>query len=70
MRIPYDVVVIEADRLILRAVVSKTLDRAVDYWNQYLSYIESCGWTNREFDNETLRRVDAGWLDLLKRNWN
>jgi len=30
----------------------------------YLSILEGCGWTEQQFDQETLRRVDAGWKFL------
>lgn len=35
--------------------------KKVPYWQEYLSYLQACGWTNEEFNNETLKRVDNNW---------
>jgi len=65
-RVPYEIVVMEADRLIIKMATSTTWERADYYWDVYISYIEACGWTDQEFDQETIRRVDAAW----RKNWN
>jgi hypothetical protein len=69
-RIPYEVVVIEADRLIVRMAIAPTPRQAGHFWNLYIGFITACGWTDREFDLETLRRVDAAWENLRRQIWN
>jgi hypothetical protein len=69
-RIPYELVVIEADRLIVRMAIAPTLRQASHFWNLYIGYIAACGWTDQEFDSETLRRVDAAWENLRRQIWN
>jgi hypothetical protein len=69
VRIPYDTIAIEADRLIVRMAISPTPRQARYYWELYIGFITACGWTDREFDKETLRRVDAAWENLV-RIWN
>lgn len=56
MKLPYDIIVIEAFKLIDDAVISYDSDLS-----KYLDYIEACGWTNLEFDLETLKRIDCNW---------
>jgi hypothetical protein len=29
----------------------------------YLLYINACGWSERDFDLETLSRIDSSWED-------
>ncbi len=67
-RIPYEIVAAEADRLIIRMVVAPTVEQVYYYWDLYVTYIEACGWTDQEFDKETIKRIDAGWFK--RRNWN
>lgn len=68
VRLPYDIVVIEADRLIIKMALAADWERSIYYWEQYLAYIEACGWTDYEFDKETLKRIDAAWISIKRRN--
>ena len=69
-RVPYEIVSVEADRIIVRMATAPTWELAIYYWKVYLEYIEICGWSDREFDNETLKRIDAAWLNIRRSNWN
>jgi hypothetical protein len=70
IKIPYEVIALEADKIIQRMVLSK--DSSGLYWEQYLFYIEACGWTDSELDSETMRRVDDSWEIIFdpKIFWN
>lgn len=68
-RVPYEIVAAEADRIIIRMVIAPTLEGMYYYWDLYIAYIEACGWTDQEFDKETIKRVDAAWI-LRRTNWN
>lgn len=69
-RVPYEIVAAEADRLIIKMAASLTRDRVLHYWNLYISYIESCGWTDQEYDRETMKRIDLAWFNIKRNNWN
>lgn len=70
-KIPYDLVALEADKLIVRMALSSIYD-SHHYFKLYLVYLSACGWTEYEFDNETLCRIDAAWDSLFKPKiiWN
>jgi len=66
-RIPYEIVSIEAEKILFKMVLAPSYD-AFEYYDRYIVFINACGWTDREFDTETLRRVDAGWeLIMIRR---
>lgn len=70
-KIPYDIVAIEANKLIIRMALSKYND--FYYYQLYLTFIQACGWTDQEFDEETLKRIDKAWDVIFKRKtiiWN
>jgi len=69
-RVPYENVAAEADRIIVKMALASTWERAIYYWDMYIEYIESCGWSNQEFDNETLQRIDVAWSNIKRQNWN
>lgn len=70
-RVPYEIVAIEASRIIIKMAACSSWDQAFDYWDQYQAYIEVCGWTDWEFDLETIRRIDAAWETVkIQRIWN
>ncbi len=69
-RIPYEMVAIEADRLIVRMAIAPNPGQASHFWDLYIGFITACGWTDREFDLETLRRIDAAWENLRRQIWN
>ena len=68
VRIPYELVALEADRIIVRMVLSPNLRMVDYYWDLYINFITACGWTDRELDKETLRRIDANWYERLRYN--
>jgi hypothetical protein len=35
----------------------------IDTYDKVIEFIEACGWDNKTFDEETLKRVDANWDD-------
>lgn len=61
IRIPYEVVAIEANSLIVKMSITSSLEKIQYYWNLYVAYIESCGWTDQEYDKETLKRINQDW---------
>jgi len=63
--IPYDVVVIQAERILMGMVLFEGTETF--WWDYYQNYLEACGWTDLEFDEETLKRVDADWDPII---WN
>ena len=64
-RIPYDIVSIQANILI----INMALSCSNYYWQLYIAYIEACGWSDQEYDIETLHRIDAAW-DNEQQVWN
>lgn len=69
-RIPYDSMAPQANRFIINMVSAPSWEEAYDCWDQYIDFIETCGWTDREFDLETLNRVDAAWEQIKRRILN
>lgn len=69
-RIPYDSMALEANRFIINMVKASSWEEAFSCWDQYIDFIEKCGWTDREFDLETIKRVDAAWEQIKRRILN
>jgi hypothetical protein len=67
-RISYEIVAFEADRLIVRMALAPSLQLMDFYWGAYLNLLHSSGWTDQEFDKETLRRIDEYWQRKLRCN--
>ncbi len=65
-KIPYDLVAIEAEKILLKLLVSS--DKFY-YYDYYLNFIKACGWSDSEFDEETLNRVENNWELMLKYNF-
>lgn len=68
-KIPYNIVAIEANKLIVRAVMAND---DFYHYDLYMDYIHACGWSNFEFDQETIKYIDKNW-DSIKRSdiiWN
>lgn len=64
MRLPYELVSVQADALLIQMIVTGNLEY---WWDYYQEYIKACGWTDQEFDAETLRHVSEGWDNTI---WN
>lgn len=61
MRLPYEVIAMEADRLIMLMASTSNYHDAYYWFHRYIDFIEACGWTDQDFDRETLKRVNASW---------
>jgi hypothetical protein len=71
-KLPYEIVALEASKLIVRMALSNYSDY-YDNHRLYLGFIEACGWTNTEYDEETMVRIDHAWDFYLKNKsivWN
>lgn len=60
-RISYDVMAPQAEVLFQKVVAARTPEEMDARYKDYITYIEACGWTVQEYDNEQLKRVDMGW---------
>ena len=60
-RIPYEMVAIEADKILQRVLNAKDSSEAYELYNQYIQYLNACGWNLSDFDRVSLDRVDTGW---------
>jgi hypothetical protein len=60
-RLPYDLVAIEANKLLSKILSARSMDEMTAFYNEYINYLEATGWSSTSFDSETLKRVDANW---------
>lgn len=59
-RIPYEIMEDLVQELTALYVFSEPGYSEI-YFALYLEYLQGCGWTDQEFDQETLSRIDASW---------
>lgn len=72
IRIPYEFIEDFAFELIRLAAISDEASYS-HYMELYSQYLRECGWTDLEFDQEVLQRVDASWnteLDVTIKYWH
>jgi len=62
-RIPFSIISVEADHLLIKMAGASSIELSYLYWDQYLSYLRNCGWEDQEFDSAVLKYVDANWDD-------
>lgn len=59
-RVPYELLSLEVDKL-LNKMVNAPQGEITIYKSKYLKLINNFGWTDFEYDQETLRRIDSSW---------
>jgi hypothetical protein len=64
MKIPFEIVSYYADIFCIKSACAKSTEESSLYLDLYYAYLDSCGWSNKEFDLELLRRIDDNW-DLM-----
>ena len=62
-KIPYEIVYIEASKILGKLLYSKDSSEIVKYYDDYLDFLQATGWTEEEFDKEISVRVDLNWDD-------
>jgi hypothetical protein len=61
MKLPYESIVWMADRLFMRSATANSLAESIHHFKIYFCYLDACGWSEQEFNAETLRRIDSNW---------
>lgn len=62
VRIPYEIVAPEAEKLFNRLLDNfNDMDLFEEYEEVYVTFIQACGWTLQEYNEEQLKRIDGGW---------
>jgi len=61
MRIPYELVAVETEIILMKIITSDQLEY---WWDYYHAYLEAVGWDDNDFDIETLRRIDESWDNI------
>lgn len=64
MKIPFELVYYYADIFYSKSACAKSQEESLLYLDLYYTYLDSCGWSDTEFDLELLRRIDESW-DLM-----
>jgi hypothetical protein len=59
LKVSYELVATETDRLTIQMVEKYERREYVSRIDN--EFVESCGWTLQEFEEETLRRIDTNW---------
>lgn len=67
-RTSYEIVAYEADQLTIRMATASSIRQIDFYWDAYLNLLRATGWTDQEFDKETLRRIDEYWQRKFRHN--
>lgn len=65
-RVDYEIIAAEIEKIWWKAI-SEDGDLFEAYY-QVIEFIEACGWTNEQYDAETLKRVNANWDTLPPSN--
>lgn len=60
-KIPYEHVMLEANKLIEKMALSSDWQDITYWWDAYVAFLEKAGWDPISFDKETAKRVDEGW---------
>lgn len=65
-KVPYNQIAIEILRIESQILKESDPQTISDLWDKYKVLLESSGWTVKEFDEATLKKVDSGWEDKSK----
>ena len=59
-RLPYGMIVLVANKIITQIATASELEVG-DYRTKFNVFLTACGWTDKEFDKELLKRIDNSW---------
>lgn len=65
MKIPFELIEPLASQLADAAALSETPEDRIAFWDYYEQYIVECGWTEKEYDEECLARLEESWLPII-----
>ena len=53
----------QLDPLIIKMAFAVNSEDFKKFRTTYLSFIDASGWTEEDFENETLKNIDGNWTD-------
>ena len=66
-KLPFEIMEIEVNKFLDHLESITDFNEYFVYKREtYIQYVEACGWTVKEFEQEYLRRIDIGWLKLCQ----
>lgn len=68
-KIPFEIIAPQLNKLTDLIGETPNDDLAQKYREQYLALLEGFGWSEKEFDSESLNRIDQSW-EKLKEKFN
>lgn len=68
-RVSYHLIAIQTAKLISNFAMAPSYERH-ERWNDYLTFIEACGWSDNEINNMILQEVDNSWVESTTINYN
>lgn len=60
-KLPYEMVEPKVLELTAKIGSTNSIEEQIDILDQISNYIELCGWSFEEWQEETVRRIDTGW---------
>ena len=69
LKIKYELVEGMIAELILQLATSQSIDEQLSTLDEITNYLEACGWTEKEWTEETLRRIDDSWEPKPEKIW-
>lgn len=67
MFVPFHILSDAVELILTKAATASEIDCQY-YWDIYYNLIESCGWSDEDFDKEILNKVDNYWLSVSNKN--
>lgn len=64
MKLPFSLVSIRVEELVKNAALfslAQSYEVAYSFFDEIETYLAYSGWTEEEFDFESLKRIDKGW---------
>ncbi len=65
-RLPYNELVVKLMPMMCAAIAAYEETGSVEGLDECEHYLQTCGWTQEEFDTEMLSRVDIDWIRELR----
>jgi hypothetical protein len=63
VKLPYLSIVQEVNRLLVKVGLATTPEEQTYYTELYLNFLAASGWTDEEYENATMERIDQSWTE-------
>jgi hypothetical protein len=67
VKLSFEKVLAQSEKILMSVILHPSFNSEDDYYDEYIIYLNDCGWNEKEFDQELLKMIDNEFVTMWRR---